>query len=156
MLKKVNTPAAKTLLDQNIDLADRFRGTPFYIPLQIEFCGRLHPSSTFNFTGPDHIRGSFQFTEGVPITKRGIHWLKIACATAFDEGKAVSKQTFAQRLQWAEDHLSQICAAGKAPLEHLSWLSEAGDPIQCIALFHELTKALEAGPKLSLHRADWV
>jgi DNA-directed RNA polymerase len=146
LLKKVKTLAAERLLDANVDLADRFRGAPFYIPLGVDFRGRLLPRSTFNFTGPDHIRGLFKFAEGAPITERGIYWLKIACATAYDELRAVSKQTFAQRLQWTEDNLSRICAAGLAPLDHLDWLGEAGDPIQCVALFNELAQALEVGP----------
>jgi Autographiviridae RNA polymerase len=145
LLKKVEGPAAETLLEANIDLADRFRGQPFYVPLRVDFRGRLIAGSILNFTGPDHIRGLFQFAEGTPITERGIEWLKIACATAYDEGK-MSRQKFKDRLKWANDNLLFICAAGKAPLEHLGRLDDASDPIQCIALFHELANALEVGP----------
>jgi DNA-dependent RNA polymerase len=146
LLKKVKTPAAESLLEANIDLADRFRGQPFYVPLRVDFRGRLVAGSILNFTGPDHIRGLFQFAEGAPITERGIYWLKIACATAFNEWKEVSKQKFDERLQWADDNLAFVCAAGKAPLEHLGRLKDAGDPIQCAALFRELVNALEFGP----------
>lgn len=31
-------------------------------------------------------------------------------------------------------------------MNNLSWLNGAGDPIQCVALFHELANALETGP----------
>jgi hypothetical protein len=94
LLKKVadDDPAAQSLLEQNIDLAERYRAQPFYVPLNVDFRGRLISGGTFNFTGPDHIRGLFEFAEGAPITERGIRWLKIACATAFDEWK-ISRDT---------------------------------------------------------------
>jgi len=91
LLKKVKTPVDESLLEANIDLADRFRGQRFYIPLQVEFRGRLLPGSTLNFTGPDHVRGLFRLAEPAPITERGIYWLKVAGATAYDEDKKVSK-----------------------------------------------------------------
>jgi Autographiviridae RNA polymerase len=112
----------------------------------VDFRGRLVTGTTLNFTAPDHIRGLFQFAEGAPITERGIYWLKIACATAFNEWKEVSKQTFTKRHQWADENLARICAAGRKPLEHLEWLKDAGDPIQCVALFNELANAREEGP----------
>jgi DNA-dependent RNA polymerase len=146
LLKKVKTPAAESLLERNIALADCFRRQPFYVPLRVDFRGRLVTGTTLNFTGPDHIRGLFQFAEGAPITERGIYWLKIACATAYNEWKEVSKLKFDERLQWAEDNLARICAVGRETLEHLAWLEQAGDPIQCVALFHELANALEVGP----------
>jgi hypothetical protein len=144
LLKKVKTLAAESLLEANIDLADRFVGQPFYVPLCVDFRGRLIAGSTLNFMGPDQIRGLFQFAEGAPITERGIYWLKIACATAYDEN-GCSKQIFDNRLQWTEDNLPRIRAAGREPLKHREWLGEAGDPIQCVALFHELDQALEVG-----------
>jgi DNA-dependent RNA polymerase len=139
-------PAVETLLEANIDLADRFRGQPFYVPARVDFRGRLVTGTTLNFTGPDHIRGLFQFAEGAPITERGIEWLKIACATAFNEWKEVSRWKFEDRLRWTEDNLDRICAAGRGPLEHEAWLDTAGDPIQCVALFHELANAVDVGP----------
>ena len=145
LLKKL-TPAAESLLEANIDLADRFRGQPFYVPLRVDFRGRLVTGTTLNFTGPDHIRGLFQFAEGKPITERGIYWLKIACATAFNEWKEVSRWKFADRLKWTEDNLDRICEAGRRPLEHEAWLKDAGDPIQCVALFRELANAQDVGP----------
>jgi DNA-dependent RNA polymerase len=145
LLKKVKTPAAESLLEANIDLADRFVGQPFYVPLCVDFRGRLIAGSILNFTGPDHIRGLFQFAEGAPITERGIYWLKIACATAYDED-GLSKHIFARRYKWTEENLPRIREAGRGPLDHLGWLGEAGDPIQCVALFHELDRALEVGP----------
>src|SRR4030095_10429108 len=78
LLKKVKAPAAESLLEPNIDLADRFRGQRFYVPLRVDFRGRLVTGTTLNFTGPDHIRGLFQFAEGAPITEPGIYWLKVA------------------------------------------------------------------------------
>jgi DNA-directed RNA polymerase len=149
LLKKVKTPAAESLLNANIELADKFRdGRPFYVPLCVDFRGRLLAGTTLNFTGPDHIRGIFKFAEGAPITERGIEWLKIACATSYDEN-GCSKKHFDARLQWAEDNLKRIRAAGRQPLRDREWLSEAGDPIQCVALFHELDQALAVGPSYS-------
>ena len=148
LLKKVKDDGAEDLLEQNIAMAGRFAGKPFRISLRVDFRGRLLAGPNLNFTGPDHIRGLFRFDmldRPTPITKDGIRWLKIACATSYDEHKEVSKQTFDKRLAWAESNLDRICKAGRNPLDHLHWLVEAGDPIQCVALFHELASALEEG-----------
>jgi hypothetical protein len=145
LLKKVKTPAAESLLEANIDLADRFCGRPFYVPLCVDFRGRLLAGTTLNFTGPDHIRGLFQFADGAPITERGIYWLKVACATAYDE-RGTAKLWFDKRCEWADDNLARICATGRNPRDHHEWLNEAGDPVQCVALFHELANAVEVGP----------
>ena len=70
--------------------------------------------------------------------------------------KEVSKQTFAKRLAWTKSNLERICQAGRNPLDHLPWLGEAGDPIQCVALFHELANAMEEGPGLCLLGPDRI
>ena len=144
LLKKVKDDAAATLLKQNLEMADRFLGRPFRIPLWIDFRGRLIAGPNLNFATPDHIRGLFKFDATAPIDARGLYWLKIACATAYDEYKEVSKRTFDIRLEWTESNLEHICAAGRNPLDHLTWLADAGDPIQCVALFHELANAIDA------------
>jgi DNA-directed RNA polymerase len=149
LLKKVKSDGDETLLEQNIDMADCFRGLPFYIPLRVDFRGRLIAGPNLNYATPDHIRGLFKFDRTAPITKDGLRWLKIACATSFDdfhEGRRVSKQTFDKRLEWTGANIERIREAGREPLKHLQWLGEADEPIQCAALFNELDKAIEEGP----------
>jgi DNA-dependent RNA polymerase len=145
LLKKVKDDGAETLLEQNIAMADRFVGKPLYVPLRVDFRGRLIAAPNLNFTAPDHIRGLFKFDKTAPLTESGLYWLKIACATSFNEEKEVARQTFAKRLAWADSNLERICRAGRNPLDHLTWLEEAADPIQCVAIFAELANAIESG-----------
>jgi hypothetical protein len=163
LLKKVKPgdKGAQTLLAQHIEIVERFNVRPyrpFYVPLRVDFRGRLIVGPSFNFTGPDHVRGLFQFAQTAPITKEGIYWLKIACATSYDADTymrvsklhadtymRVSKLPFAEREKWTNDNIELICKAGRRPLDHLEWLAGADEPIQCVALFHELANALDVG-----------
>jgi DNA-directed RNA polymerase len=143
LLRKVkdDDDAAQTLLEQNIEQAELYRGRPFYVPLRVDHRGRLIVGPTYNYTGPDHIRGMFQFARSERIGKDGIRWLKIACATSYDQDKLIAKKRFDERLEWTEENIEHICAAGREPLKHIDWLARAAEPIQCVALFNELAKA---------------
>ena len=48
----------------------------FYVPLQIDFRGRINPLPFFNFTRSDHIRSLFLFDRGEPISEEGLLYLK--------------------------------------------------------------------------------
>ena len=39
----------------------------FYVPLNIDFRGRIYPIPHFNFTRDDRVRGLFLFADGKPI-----------------------------------------------------------------------------------------
>ena len=64
----------------------------FYVPLNIDFRGRIYPIPHFNFTRDDRVRGLFLFADGKPIGEEGLLWLKAHVAARAD-GVAWSDHT---------------------------------------------------------------
>jgi DNA-directed RNA polymerase len=54
-------------LERDLAVADRLKGAPFYVPLNIDFRGRIYPIPHFNYQREDHIRALFLFDRGEPI-----------------------------------------------------------------------------------------
>jgi DNA-directed RNA polymerase len=45
----------------------------FYVPLNIDFRGRVYPIPHFNFTRDDRVRGLFLFADGKPVGENGFY-----------------------------------------------------------------------------------
>ena len=60
------------------------RNERFWVPLNIDFRGRLYGIPHFNFSRADHIRGLFVFADGEPIGEDGLRWLKAHGAARAD------------------------------------------------------------------------
>jgi DNA-directed RNA polymerase len=93
----------------------------FYVPLNIDFRGRLYGVPHFNFAREDHVRGLFLFADGKPIGKDGLDWLKVHVAARADENtwsevKKPSKLHPQEQRLWTEDNLQTIRAIGEAVL----------------------------------------
>jgi DNA-directed RNA polymerase len=127
----------------------------FYVPLNIDFRGRLYGVSHFNFAREDHVRGLFLFADGKPIGDDGLFWLKTHVAARADGNtwskvKKPSKLHPKDQVLWTKDNLQTVRAIGEAALAGYSpatlpWsLPEA--PCQFIAACVELVQALDAGP----------
>src|SRR5262249_41843389 len=59
----------------------------FYVPLQIDFRGRINPLPFFNFTRQDYVRSLFLFDRGEPIGDEGLLYLKAHVAATADGNK---------------------------------------------------------------------
>jgi DNA-directed RNA polymerase len=127
----------------------------FYVPLNIDFRGRLYGVSHFNFAREDHVRGLFLFADGKPIGEDGLFWLKTHVAAradgnAWSKIKKPSKLHWKEQVLWTEDNLQTVRAIGEAVLGGdnpvtLPWpLPE--DRCQFFAACVELVQALDAGP----------
>jgi DNA-directed RNA polymerase len=145
LLKKVKRKAGWAKLANDLATAGRFRNSTFYVDCGVDFRGRLLPRPSLNYSGPDHIRGIFKFAEEAPLGERGLWWLKVAIASAYDDYKQVGKESFDKRVAWTEDRIGVICDTARAPMSKLPWLRLAADPIQFVALAQELAGALEVG-----------
>ncbi len=66
----------KLAIAQSFERVDRF-----YFPQNVDFRGRVYPIPPhFNHIGNDLSRGLLSFSEGQPLGKSGLHWLKITRA----------------------------------------------------------------------------
>jgi DNA-directed RNA polymerase len=138
-------------------LADQER---FFVPLQIDFRGRINPLPFFNFTRPDHIRALFLSDRGEPIGEEGLLYLKAHVAATADGNKWSTVErpgnlNFAGRIAWTDDNLDLLRKIGNAVLRgddpaKWEWVLETiSDPYQFIAACAELAQALDEGPSFS-------
>ena len=136
----------------------------FFVPLNIDFRGRIYPIPHFNFTREDRVRGLFLFADGKPIGEEGLLWLKAHVAARADgvawsdhTGPRISELDFAARVAWTDANSELLLKIGKSVLDGdgpatLDWAFRGPDkgdghpkpidePIQFLAACAELVQA---------------
>jgi DNA-directed RNA polymerase len=142
-----------------VEVAGRDR---FFVPLQIDFRGRVNPVPFFNFTRSDCIRALFLFDRGEPIGEEGLFYLKAHVTACADGNKWSTVERpgnldLAGRVAWTNDNLEVLRKVGNAVLRgedpaQWEWVLETiGDPYQFTAACVELARALEVGPSFVTH-----
>jgi DNA-directed RNA polymerase, mitochondrial len=134
----------------------------FYVPLNIDFRGRIYGASHFNFQREDHVRALFLFADGEPIGEEGLLWLKAHVAARAD-GNSWSQETkpsnldFDGRVAWTDANLATLRQVGEAILsgdKPATWVLDRSrpegpkisEPYQFLAACVELVQALDQGP----------
>jgi DNA-directed RNA polymerase, mitochondrial len=156
-LKRANLRAELSVWELDMQVASLMACRDrFFVPLRIEFRGRISPIPFFNFTREDHIRALFLFKDGLPIGDDGLQWLKAhvaACANG-NKWSTVGKTSdldFAGRIAWVENNLPCLLKVGTVVLRgddpsQIEWLLEGiGDPYQFCAACCELVQAVDEG-----------
>src|SRR5262249_39320475 len=148
-----------SVFDADMQTAERYLGKTFYTSLSCDFRGRIVADPHFNYMRQDYVRGLFLFAEGKPIGKRGLYWLKVSTANAFNEKREMTLKPFDERVAWTERYMDRIrdiaanpwCGLDRyidkreQPRWKHAWLNEAADPIQFVAHCSELVAAFAAG-----------
>jgi DNA-directed RNA polymerase len=126
----------------------------FYIPLNIDFRGRINAIPHFNFQREDCVRSLFLFADGEPIGD-SLDWLKAhvaACAdgTTWSHDKRPSDLNFAARVAWTDKNLPLLRRIGEVVLRRgdpseIAWALPK-KPYQFVAACAELVQALDVGP----------
>ena len=125
----------------------------FYVPLNIDFRGRVYAIPHFNFQREDCVRALFLFADGEPIGEGGLKYLKAhiaACAdgTSWSHVPKPSDLNLAKRVEWTETNLPLLREIGAAVLrgdDKTKWALPK-KPYQFIAACVELVQALDEGP----------
>lgn len=97
-----------------------------YFVYTADFRGRLYASSYgISPQGADYSKGLLEFAEGVPLTERGIYWIKVHTANCY----GIDKVSFDDRVKWVDDNMQLILDVAKDPKNNISW-QEADKPFQ--------------------------
>jgi len=102
----------------------------FYIPHQLDFCGRLYPIPIlFHQQGDDICRGLIEFAEPKDCTGANAKfWLKIHVANCC----GVDKVTFSKRVVWTNANMDTFAGWVENPLVNTGWM-EQDEPFQALA-----------------------
>ena len=144
---KVYEPDDHLLFVNDMAAADRLRGEPFWVPVNVDFRGRIYAIPFFNYARQDWVRSLFRFKRGQPIGDDGIYWLKIYTATTGDFDQ-ISKRPFPERLEWVKSNTKKIHDTAAQPVEEHEWWKHAGlkKKFQFLSACIELSEALRFGP----------
>ncbi|KAG5532655.1 hypothetical protein RHGRI_027078 [Rhododendron griersonianum] len=115
----------------------------FFYPHNLDFRGRAYPMHPYlNHLGSDLCRGILEFSEGRPLGKSGLRWLKIHLANLY--GGGVDKLSYDGRIAFTENHVDDIFDSADRPLEGRRWWLGSEDPFQCLAACINLAEALRS------------
>jgi DNA-directed RNA polymerase len=107
-----------------------------YFPMNLDFRGRIYAIPNFiHPQGDDRAKALLTFACGRPLGSEGTRYLAQHGANTLDvtpDGRKVSRMPIAERVQWIEEHSTQICQAAEDPFTH-QWWNEAGDKLQFFA-----------------------
>jgi Autographiviridae RNA polymerase len=126
----------KTSLRDDIDLARKLIGGPFWTPYNTDFRGRLNALPHFHIGREDRVRCLFKFWNGQPIGN-SVHWLEIAVANAAGEKKG----TWRDRHDWVFAKADLIRRTAKDPFETVEHWKDFSDPFQFVSACRELIAA---------------
>jgi DNA-directed RNA polymerase, mitochondrial len=137
-------------LDRDLAIADRLKGGPFYVPLNIDFRGRIYPIPHFNYQREEHIRALFLFDRGEPIGfEQSILRLKDYVASRWGHD-GLDKAKFPDRRQWCDKKENWGLIERAAKQESEDWL-RAEKPLAFLAACIELVAAVAGGPNYITH-----
>lgn len=119
-------------------IAEKFADLPeFFFVYQMDWRGRLYPQSTrLHPQGPDLVKAMLQFSEGATIVGEApVAWFLVHGAGAWGNDKV----SYADRIQWTQDHEEEILKVASDPLQN-EWWTEADKPWQFLAWCFEYSK----------------
>ncbi|XP_075474300.1 DNA-directed RNA polymerase 3, chloroplastic-like [Primulina tabacum] len=115
----------------------------FYYPHNLDFRGRAYPMHPhLNHLSSDLCRGILEFSEGRPLGKTGLRWLKIHLANLY--GGGIEKLSYEERLSFVDTNLAEILDSAKNFHNGNCWWLKAEDPFQCLAACINLAEALNS------------
>jgi len=115
-----NTMTSKRIsFSRMLWVANKFKDREFYYPHQLDWRGRAYPTALYlQPQGNDAQRGLLEFSSLCPInTQEAADWLAIHGAGLW----GVDKVSFAERVQWINDHEAQILACAEDPYSNRFW-----------------------------------
>jgi len=103
---------------RTLQLAEKFDGSPFWFPQELDFRGRIYPKPIYlHNQGADWQRALLKFANGKPMDAEAKRWLAIHGANC----AGIDKVPFADRVRWINDNHDMIVRCGNDPLANMEW-----------------------------------
>jgi DNA-directed RNA polymerase len=130
-------------VNDDLAVAERFSGAPFYNDMNLDNRGRFYSLPHFHFGRRDCVRAMILFADAKPLGEEGVYWLKslVASLGGFD---GIGRRPFDERASWADANMELIHWAADNPRESHQWWSQAGKRFQFLAALMELSAAMRA------------
>jgi DNA-directed RNA polymerase len=142
---------------QAVDMEEAHRlatAEQFYLPMSMDFRGRVYPLPRFNFQRGDHVRSLFLFANGAPITEKGTYWLSVHVANCWAQkgadGIGLDKKPLDERAKWTEDNIETLRDYVNSPTTHVGW-TKADSPFLFLAAAREFVEARSVGSHYICH-----
>uniref|UniRef100_A0A0N5A192 DNA-directed RNA polymerase n=1 Tax=Parastrongyloides trichosuri TaxID=131310 RepID=A0A0N5A192_PARTI len=124
-------------------MANHFKDYVLYFPHNMDFRGRVYPTSPYlSHMGDDVSRSLLIFAQGRKLGQNGLRWLKLHCInlTGF-----LKKEPIEKRLEYVEEILeSKIRDSARNPLNGSKWWMESEDPWQTLTACIEIDNAMNS------------
>ena len=100
-------------ISTTLNIAKVYRDIPIYIPLQVDFRGRIYTKSFYsNYQGGDFNKALIEFYDGQKLTDSGLDYLYIYIANIHNENN-ISKTSNEERITWVKFNLSKMISLDK-------------------------------------------
>jgi DNA-directed RNA polymerase len=116
------------------------RNSRFFIPLNMDFRGRIYPISPhLNNIGDDITRGLLEFADAKPLGETGMKWLKIQIANKMGHDKL----PLLQRESVVDEYHDDLIRIAEDPYNNTSWF-KFEEPWQALGAIFEYYKAVHS------------
>jgi DNA-directed RNA polymerase, mitochondrial len=124
-------------------LADKFEHDEIWFPASLDFRGREYPIPYFlQPQGPEWAKSLLNFSKTEQITDEATKWLYIHAASRW----GLDKESYADRLKWAEGNLQMIQRVGSDPTSDMVW-ADASEPWSFARACMEISRLHNEGSK---------
>ncbi|OWF53869.1 DNA-directed RNA polymerase, mitochondrial-like [Mizuhopecten yessoensis] len=125
-----------------LTIANEFRDQVFWLPLNLDFRGRVYTcSSIMQFQSNDMTRSLFLFANGKPLGEKGLDWLKIHVINLTGLKKKHSNR---DRIAYANQIIEEILDSADNPLNGGMWWRKSDEPWQTLACCKEIAAAVRS------------
>ena len=122
-------------------LAGKFEHDKIWFPASLDFRGREYPIPYFlQPQGPEWAKSLLSFSRTEKITDEGIIWLYIHAASRW----GLDKESYAERIKWAEQNLDMIRRIGESPVSDMTW-ADADEPWSFVRACMEISRLHKEG-----------
>uniref|UniRef100_A0A0K0G0F2 DNA-directed RNA polymerase n=1 Tax=Strongyloides venezuelensis TaxID=75913 RepID=A0A0K0G0F2_STRVS len=141
--KKIKMNSLTFWMLYRLSLANHFKDNILYFPHNMDFRGRVYPTSPYlSHMGDDVSKSLLVFANGRRLGSDGLRWLKLHCINLTGHLK---KETIERRLEYVEEVLvEKILDSARNPLDGLRWWMKSEEPWQTLAACIEIDNAMKS------------